>query len=35
MKKYAAMVIPMGGSCWAIDDTKGEAMRMLRGETDK
>ena len=24
------MVNPMGGSCWAIADTKGEAMRMLK-----
>jgi hypothetical protein len=32
MKKYKAMVNPMGGSCWAIAETKGEAMRMLRGE---
>jgi len=32
MKKYKAMVNPMGGSCWAIAETKGEAMRMLKGE---
>lgn len=30
--KYKAMVNPMGGSCWAIAETKGEAMRMLKGE---
>jgi len=28
--KYKAMVNPMGGACWAISDTKGEAMRMLK-----
>jgi len=30
--KYKAMVNPMGGTCWAIAKTKGEAMRMLKGE---
>ena len=28
--KYKAMVNPLGGACWAIADTKGEAMRMLK-----
>jgi hypothetical protein len=30
--KYKAMVRPMGGGCWAIAETKGEAMRMLKRE---
>ena len=30
--KYKAMVNPMGGTCWATAKTKGEAMRMLKGE---
>lgn len=30
--KYKAMVRTMGGSCWATSETKGKAMKRLRGQ---